>query len=166
MSSSLATTPRSEPPSSSGPRLRGHAADLLADSAPVVLSLFRVVVGLLFLCHGLKSLFGLFHGVDGHGSTISPAAWPGGFAADIQLLTGALVMLGLLTRPAALLASGSMAYAYFDVHLPTGFWPIADHGEPAVMFAWAFFLLAFTGPGPLAVDRLISRQRPDLPRQF
>jgi putative oxidoreductase len=130
---------------------------LLRQAQPIVLSLFRMVVGLLFACHGLKSLFGLFQGVDGHGSTLSPVNWPGGYAADIQFLAGASVMLGVLTRPAALIASGSMAYAYFDVHLPTGFWPIADHGEPAVMFCWAFFLLAFTGPGSL---RILQRRTP------
>jgi putative oxidoreductase len=158
MASTLSRTPGSQLPRPRRPEHGGGVPDLLAAAQPVVLSLFRVVVGLLFLCHGLKSLFGVFGGVDGHGSTLSPTLWPGGCAADIQLITGALVMLGLLTRPAALIASGSMAYAYFSVHLPTGFWPIADHGEPAVLFCWAFFLLVFAGPGPLSLDRVLGQR--------
>jgi putative oxidoreductase len=130
----------------------------VASIQPVVLSLYRIVVGLLFFCHGLSSLFGVFGGVDKHGATISATLWPGGFAADIQLVAGALVMVGLATRPAALVASGSMAYAYFRVHLPQGFWPITDHGELAVLFCWAMLLLAVCGPGPLSVDRLVARR--------
>jgi putative oxidoreductase len=145
------------PVRSSHPEQGRSVEQLVRQAQPVVLSLFRIVVGLLFACHGLKSLFGLFQGIDGHGPTLSPVNWPGGCAADIQLLAGISVMLGLLTRPAALIASGSMAYAYFEVHLPTGFWPIADHGEPAVMFCWAFFLLVFTGPGSLTVGSLVHR---------
>ena len=157
MASSLSTAPGSRthlPP----PERDGEAPDVFAAAAPLVLSLFRIVVAALFLCHGLKSLTGVFGGVDGHGSSLSPTLWPGGWAADIQVVSGTLVMLGLLTRPAALLASGSMAYAYFEVHLPTGFWPVTDHGEPAVLFCWAFFLLAFTGAGPLSLDRALGHR--------
>jgi putative oxidoreductase len=124
-----------------------------------VLSVYRFVVGLLFACHGLSSLFGILGGTDGHGATISPTSWPGGYAALIQLVAGLLVMIGLGTRLLSLIASGSMAYAYFHVHQPNAWLPIQNHGEPAAMFCWAFLLLVFTGGGAIAVDRLVSQRR-------
>jgi putative oxidoreductase len=65
------------------------------------------------------------------------------------------VALGLFTRPAALICSGSMAYAYFTVHQPTGLLPIDNNGEPSALFAWIFLLLAVFGPGPWALERLL-----------
>ncbi|MGV2384675.1 MAG UNVERIFIED_CONTAM: DoxX family protein, partial [Thermobifida fusca] len=83
-----------------------------------VLALFRIVVGLMFLCHGVASLFGVLGGNQGTGQAVEFASWPGWWAALIQLVCGALVLLGLFTRPSAVLASGSMAYAYFVGHQP------------------------------------------------
>lgn len=65
----------------------------------------------------------------------------------IELVTGTLIVLGLFTRPAAFLASGTMAAAYFMGHATQGFWPVLNQGETAIMFCFAFFLLIFTGPG-------------------
>jgi putative oxidoreductase len=124
-----------------------------------VLSLFRIVVGLLFLSHGLASIFGLFGGVRGTGRTVEFATWPSWWAALIQVVGGALVALGLGTRVAALISSGSMAYAYFVVHQPEGAVPLTNGGEAAAMFCWSFFLLAVLGPGPWALDALLSRSR-------
>jgi putative oxidoreductase len=120
-----------------------------------VLGLFRAVVGLLFLCHGAASLFGVLGGAMG-GGTIPAGTWPGWYAAVIQLVAGGLVMLGIGTRSAAFLASGSMAYAYFKVHQPEALFPLQNHGEASAMFCWAFLLLVFTGPGALALDRLLA----------
>jgi putative oxidoreductase len=119
-----------------------------------VVSLFRVVIGLLFACHGLSSLFGMLGGAQGTGRYLAVGVWPGWWAALIQLLTGVLVLVGLATRPAALLASGSMAYAYFTVHAEKALWPIQNGGELSVLFCWSFFLLAFTGAGPWSIDAL------------
>ncbi|MGW6602474.1 DoxX family protein [Streptomyces sp. NPDC055036] len=118
---------------------------------PYALGLFRVVVGLLFACHGAASLFGYFAK-----DTVSTGVWPGWYAAVIQLVAGALVLLGLGTRVAALVASGSMAYAYFNVHQGDGLFPIENNGEPAAMFCWAFLLIVFTGPGAFALDQLFG----------
>ncbi len=74
------------------------------------------------------------------------------YAGLIELVTGVLVALGLFTRIAALLASGAMAYAYSTVHLPHGFLPMTNGGEPAVLYCFAFFLLAFIGPGRFALE--------------
>ncbi|MFF1279522.1 DoxX family protein [Streptomyces sp. NPDC058299] len=129
------------------------------DSAqPYVLGLFRAVIGLLFAVHGAASLFGVLGGAAGTGGTLDAGTWPGWYAAVIQLVAGGLVLLGLGTRGAALVASGSMAYAYFDVHQRVALWPIQNGGEPSVLFCWAFLLLAFTGSGAFGLDRLLARR--------
>jgi putative oxidoreductase len=129
-----------------------------AGALPYVIAAFRAVIGGLFACHGAASVFGVFAGPMG-GGTVPQFAWPAWFAAVIQLVCGCLVLAGLGTRGAALLASGSMAYAYFTVHLPQGLVPLENHGEPAAVFCWTFFLLAFTGPGAFALDGLFRRSR-------
>ncbi|MCZ7435090.1 DoxX family protein [Micromonospora sp. WMMC241] len=125
-----------------------------------VLSLFRIVVGLLFLLHGAASIFGILGGNPVTGKAVPVGTWPGWWAALIQLVCGALVLVGLFTRPAALLASGSMAYAYFVVHQPHGLLPISNGGEAAAMFCWSFLLVAVLGAGPWALDALLARRRP------
>ncbi|MFB8209196.1 DoxX family protein [Streptomyces sp. NPDC056010] len=130
----------------------------LDHARPYVLGLFRIVIGSLFTCHGIASLFGVL-GRD----TLPAGTWPGWYAAVIQLVTGLLVTLGLGTRTAAFLGSGSMAFAYFDVHQPAALLPIQNGGEPAALFCWTLLLLTVTGPGALAADRVFA-PRPT-PRQ-
>ncbi|GLW35132.1 DoxX family protein [Actinoplanes regularis] len=129
-----------------------------------VLSAFRVVVGLLFACHGAASLFGVLGGVRGTGATVPVGAWPGWWAAVIEFVGGGLVLLGLFTRPAAVICSGAMAYGYFTVHQPRGLWPLTNGGEPAVLFCWSFFTIAVLGAGTWSLDALISGLR--APQQF
>ncbi|MEV7708623.1 DoxX family protein [Streptomyces sp. NPDC088270] len=128
----------------------------LNQARPYALGLFRIVVGLLFTSHGAASLFGILGGTMGGGS-IPVGTWPGWYAAVIQFVGGILVMLGFGTRTAALICSGSMAYAYFKVHQPEALFPLQNGGEPSAIFCWTFLLLVFTGPGALAVDRLFGR---------
>lgn len=90
------------------------------------------------------------------GGTVPAGTWPGWYAAVIQLVGGTLVALGLGTRIAALVSSGSMAYAYFKVHQPESLFPLQNGGEASAVFCWAFLLLVFTGSGALALDRLFS----------
>ncbi|MEU7777038.1 DoxX family protein [Micromonospora parva] len=123
------------------------------------LSLFRIVIGLLFALHGVTSVFGLFGGNPVTGAAIAPGTWPGWWAALIQLVCGALVLTGLFTRPAALLASGSMAYAYFVVHQPDHLLPLHNGGELSALFCWSFLLIAALGPGSWALDTLLARRR-------
>ncbi|MGB6206141.1 DoxX family protein [Mycobacterium sp.] len=121
---------------------------------PVALTVFRVVFGLLFLCDGLSKLIGWpapFTAPVGH--------WPDYYAGWIETITGALIAVGLFTREAAFLACGEMAVAYFTAHLPHGFFPINNHGEAAVMYCFAFFLLIFTGGGVYALDARRGRWR-------
>lgn len=115
---------------------------------PIALSVFRVIFGLLFLSHGLSGVIGW--PAAGHVAPVGQ--WPDFYAAWIELITGTLITLGLFTRPAAFLASGEMAFAYFTVHFPHGFWPINNYGEDSVMFCFAFLLLVFTGGGPYALE--------------
>ena len=122
-------------------------------------SLFRIVVGLLFACHGLASVFGVLGGNRGSGQAIEPGTWPNWYAGVIQLVCGTLVLVGLATRPAAILASGSMAYAYFVVHQPDGLLPIQNGGVTPALYAWAFLVIAVIGAGPWSVDALIARRR-------
>lgn len=150
------------------PRIRrteGMPVSLLERWREHVLALYRVVVGLLFTCHGLSSMFGILGGNLGKGGTIPAGTWPGWWAALIQLIAGALVLVGLGTRGAALLASGSMAYAYFTVHQERAVFPIQNGGEASAMFCWAFLLIVFFGPGSWSVGRLFSR-RQDRPAQM
>ncbi|MGC5239520.1 DoxX family protein [Streptomyces albogriseolus] len=130
----------------------------LTSAQPYALGLFRMVVGLLFACHGAVSLLGLFGGTNGNGGTVGTGAWPGWYAAVIELVGGGLVLLGLATRAAAFISSGAMAYAYFKVHQPEALWPIENHGESAAIYCWAMFLLIFTGSGAFGLDRLLARR--------
>ena len=126
-----------------------------------VIGLYRIVIGFLFACHGLKTLFGLF----GAKAATPVGAWPGWWAAVIQLVCGALVCFGLGTRVAAVLGSGSMAYAFFVVHLPQGLFPIQNGGELATLFCWSLLLVAFIGPGRFALGNLAVRQRTAEPKR-
>jgi putative oxidoreductase len=126
----------------------------------VVQPLFRVVVGFLFACHGAASLFGILGGAHGrHGNTVPVGEWPSWWAAMIQLVGGTLVALGLSTRIAAVICSGSMAYAYFVVHQDDGLFPIQNGGELAALYSWLFLLIAVLGPGSFALDSLWRRDR-------
>jgi putative oxidoreductase len=115
--------------------------------SPTALAVFRVVFGLLWLCHGLSKIIGW---------PVGPASavgvYPDYYSGWIELITGVLITLGLFTRIAAFVASGEMAVAYFTVHLPHGFIPLVNHGEDAVLFCFGFLLLVFIGPGAYALD--------------
>jgi putative oxidoreductase len=114
---------------------------------PIALSVFRAVFGLLFLCEGLSTMIGW----PAH-RQVSVGQWPAYYAGWIEVITSALIIPGLFTREAAFIACGEMAVAYFSVHLPHGFFPINNHGEAAVMYCFAFFLLIFAGGGGYALD--------------
>jgi putative oxidoreductase len=124
-----------------------------------VLAFFRIAVSFLFVCHGVASIFGVLGGAVPHGGTIPAGTWPGWYAAVIQVVAGVMVAAGLFTVPAALLASGSMAYAYFVVHQPQALFPLSNHGEAAAMFSLAFLAIAFIGGGRYSLDHLMNTRR-------
>jgi putative oxidoreductase len=138
---------------------KATSTDRTAPLAPIVLSLVRIVVSFLWICHGLQGLFGLFGGIDGHGAAVTLSMGTGYWASVIEVVVGAIVLVGLATRPAAVLCSGVMAFAYFTVHVPLGLFPIENMGEEAALYSWIFLLIAVFGPGRLAVDALLRRRR-------
>lgn len=119
---------------------------ILGRHADRIYAVFRIVTGLLFLCHGLQKLFGAL-GAQGQ-PPVGSLAWVAGV---IELSCGALVMIGLLASWAAFLASGTMAVAYFMAHFPQGFWPIQNQGELAALYCFAFLYIAARGAGPWSV---------------
>jgi putative oxidoreductase len=115
---------------------------------PVAQAALRVVTGLLFMEHGTGKLLGFpaLH-LDGmpHGLLV--------VTGIMELVGGALITAGFLTRPAAFVLSGFMAAAYFIAHAPQGFFPAINFGEPAVLYCFVFLFLSFAGPGAFAIDR-------------
>jgi putative oxidoreductase len=129
--------------------------------SPSVLSLFRFVYGLLFALSGSMHLFDWPVALP-QPAEVGSAVW---FAGVIELTTGLLIAAGLFTRPAAFLASGHMAVAYFWIHQPIALWPVGtppqgNGGTEAILFCWGFFLLVFTGPGIYSIDARRRAIRP------
>jgi putative oxidoreductase len=122
--------------------------------APYVLSILRIMVGLLFLEHGLSRLFGFPSPIPT--PPVMTLYW---FAGSIEFIGGILVTLGLFTRPAVFIMSGEMAFAYFHSHAPRGFFPILNGGDGAILYCFIFFYLAFAGAGPLSLDALLRRNK-------
>ncbi len=110
-------------------------------------ALMRIIVALLYFCHGAQKLFGVLGGQPVWGGPPLFIA-----AGLIEVPTGLLMALGLFTVPAAFLASGEMAVAYFTQHAPRGLWPIENHGELPVLFCFVFLYVATRGPGIWSVD--------------
>ena len=127
------------------PSDRGGIADLAFFFA-------RLIIGLLFACHGAQKLFGVLGGTRMLGN---PKMLTAGI---IEFAGGLLIASGLLARLAAFIASGEMAVAYFTTHAPHGFWPIKNKGELAVAFCFFFLLVAAQGAGPYSLDRLVQRK--------
>ena len=121
----------------------------LRDHEPQVYALFRIVLGFLFLWHGMQKLFG-FPGVLPAGAP----AWVLYTAGPIELVGGILVMLGLFTHPAAFLSSGLMAFAYWMGHGTHALLPILNQGELAVLYCFGFLYVAARGSGPWSVDAM------------
>jgi len=128
---------------------------LLNRFADPVYCLMRLIVGLMFACHGAQKLLGWFAKPGQTPPTLDLTMTIGGW---IELGGGLLIAIGLLTRPAAFLASGMMAVAYFTAHASGGFFPIVNHGELAVAYCWLFFFMFFYGAGRLSVDAIFSRR--------
>lgn len=112
----------------------------------------RVVIGFLYACHGAQKLFGVLGPAPPTGH---PALQP--IAGVIEFFGGILIIVGLRAGIAAFIACGEMAVAYFLVHAPKGFWPILNNGEKAVLFCFAFLVIAAHGSGQYSLDAWLSR---------
>jgi putative oxidoreductase len=117
--------------------------------APQTLAVLRVVAGLLFLAHGLVKVAGFPAGAEPGQQALLTLFGVGGL---IEIVTGALIMLGLFTRPAAFIASGQMAVAYWMFHAPASAFPVLNGGDAAILFSFVFLYLAAAGPGAFALD--------------
>ncbi|HET7275646.1 MAG TPA: DoxX family protein [Longimicrobiaceae bacterium] len=124
----------------------------------LTLNLLRIVTGLLFMQHGAQKLFGWFR--DEPGQTVELFSLMG-LAGVLEFFGGALIVLGLLTRPVAFVLAGEMAFAYFTAHFPRAFWPIQSGGESAALFCFIYLFLSAHGPGSFSVDAIMNRNRTD-----
>lgn len=125
----------------------------LAEWAPRMLSVLRIVSAFLFLQHGSQKLF-LFP--TGQGTTAALLS-QAGIAGVLEFFGGLLLLVGLFTRPVSFILSGLMAVAYFMAHAPQGFWTLANRGELAVLYCFVFLYFVFAGGGPWSLDRLLRR---------
>ena len=128
---------------------------LLATWSPRLLSVLRIVAALLFLQHGLAKLLHFPHVAMFDQLQLLSLI---GLAGVIELVGGALLLVGLFTRPVAFIMSGEMAVAYFMAHAPRGFFPLQNQGELAILFCFVFLYLAAAGGGPWSVDSLLARR--------
>jgi putative oxidoreductase len=134
--------------------------DALSRWTPYVLSALRIFVGLTYVQHGTHKYFNFPSGQSYQGINLATMQ---GWAGTIELFVGALIVLGLFTRPAAFLASGEMAVGYFMIHAPASFFTARNGGENAYLFCFVFFYLVFAGPGPISLDRLLFSRRKSAP---
>ncbi|HXE72017.1 MAG TPA: DoxX family protein [Candidatus Nitrosotenuis sp.] len=121
-------------------------ARYLSPYSGVGLSILRIGAGLLFMMHGAQKLYGFL------GPPVPSLFSLLGLAGLLEWFGGLLLVLGLFTRPTALLTGGQMAVAYWMAHLPRGFWPLQNGGEPALLFMLIFLYITVAGPGPLSLD--------------
>lgn len=125
---------------------------ILGRFAPQCYALMRIVVGLLFACHGAQKLFGVLGGHQ------VPYVSQFGLAGVVELVGGLMIAVGFLTGFAAFVASGEMAFAYFTMHAPSGPWPIRNGGELAVLYCFVFLYIASRGTGIWGVGKGGSRR--------
>jgi putative oxidoreductase len=135
--------------------MASNVAAKWAAAAPYLRSVLRIVAGFMFMLAGTAKLFGF---PAGHKVVLASQA---GVAGVLEALGGALLVLGLFTRPVAFLVAGEMAVAYFQVHLPKSFWPTINGGVSAVLYCFIWLYISAAGPGPISVDaRMRRRFRP------
>ncbi|HTT78361.1 MAG TPA: DoxX family protein [Stellaceae bacterium] len=123
---------------------------------PRALSVLRIVIGLLFVEHGMNKFFGFPPSAMPHHPYVLLTLVPG-LAGILEFFGSILIVIGLFTRPVAFILSGEMAFAYFMAHAPHGFFPLQNHGEAAVFYCFVFFYLFVAGGGAWGLDRLRAR---------
>lgn len=127
---------------------------------PRALGALRIVTGYLFIAHGTAKHFRLPHVAMFDGLQAMSLPWIAGW---LEVVGGALIILGLFTRPTAFVMSGLMAAAYFIGHAPQGnvLVPLLNQGELAVLYCFLFLFMSVAGPGAWSVDSVIGRRRDD-----
>jgi len=120
---------------------------------PYVQSLLRIVAAFMFILAGTSKLFAFPAGIPPHGGTVLLFSQLG-VGAVLETFGGALLLLGLFTRPVAFILAGEMAVAYFQFHFPGNFWPTLNGGVPAVLYCFLWLYFSAAGAGPWSVDAL------------
>lgn len=131
-----------------------HTDRLATVWAPRVLSILRFVAALIFFEHGTAKLFGF--PPSEHSPTFLSLPW---IAGVLEVGGGALLMLGLFTRPVAFVLSGLMAFAYWLAHAPRSIYPLLNDGDAAILYCFIFLYLAFAGGGPWSLDAWLANNR-------
>jgi putative oxidoreductase len=121
--------------------------------APYLLSVLRIIAAFVFIQFGSAKLLAIPAAIMPGGGT-APLTSLAGFAGSLELVGGALLLLGLFTRPVAFLLAGEMAFAYFKGHAPQGFWPVLNQGTPAILFCFIWLYISSAGSGPWSLDAL------------
>jgi putative oxidoreductase len=130
------------------------AATLVAKwraSGPYLQAVLRIVAALMFMLAGTSKLFAFPVGMPPNGATATfpSQIWIGG---ALEVFGGALIALGLFTRPVAFVLAGEMAVGYFQFHFPHGFWPTVNGGVPAVLYCFVWLYFSAVGAGPWSLD--------------
>jgi putative oxidoreductase len=125
---------------------------IVASIAPWTHALLRIGGGLLFMEHGLQKLFGMFGGIGATPGATVPLVSQMGLAGVLETFGGLLLVLGLLTRPVALVLAGEMLVAFLQAHLPRGGVPLQNRGELPLLYMLVFLFFAGHGAGPASID--------------
>ena len=121
--------------------------------APRMLSVLRIVSALIFFAHGTQKLLGF------PASDMQPAVFSLSWTAGLlELVGGALLLIGLFSRPVAFVLSGEMAVAYWIAHAPQSPFPALNGGDAAILYCFVFLYIFFAGPGPWSIDAMRRRQ--------
>ena len=123
-------------------------------AAPMALAALRIVSGVLFLAHGLVKVAGFPVGAQPGQQALLSLFGIGGL---IEIVAGVLLIAGFLTRPAAFIASGQMAVAYWMFHAPASVSPVINGGDAAILYTFIFLYVAAAGPGAFSIDGLLNR---------
>lgn len=119
---------------------------------PIMLSVLRIVSALAFFAHGTQKILGF------PASDMNPAAFSLPWIAGmLELVGGALLIVGLFSRPVAFVLSGLMAFAYWLAHAPQSLYPVLNGGDAAILYCFVFLYIVFAGPGPLSLDAALGR---------
>ncbi len=124
----------------------------------ITLNLLRVMAAFTFMQHGAQKLFGVL------GRDAVELASRAGVAGVIEFYGGALILIGLFTRPVAFILSGEMAFAYWLSHGPRGFWPVTNGGEASLLYCFLFLFLAFNGGGEYSLDGWWRKRKATAPK--
>ena len=120
--------------------------------APRMLSVLRIVSSLIFMAHGTQKILGFPASASN-----PPLMSMLGIAGLLELIGGALLLVGLFSRPVAFILSGQMAFAYFIAHAPKNLFPALNGGDAAILYCFVFLYIAFAGPGPWSIDAQCGR---------